>query len=95
MKPVRRAGAVILPVALAFLINDGLAQPQDRGGESARIEPKELGRLLELIKPAGEHELKWREIPWMTDVAKARQKAADEGKMLIHWSLTHHPLGAS
>ncbi len=66
----------------------------DAGGTKVgKLEPKDLGRLLELIKPAGEHELAWKEIPWMTDVAKARQKAAAEGKLLVHWSATPHPLG--
>jgi len=60
-----------------------------------KIEPRDLGKLLGLIKPAGEHEVAWREIPWMTDVAKARQKAADEGKMLVHWSMAYHALGMS
>ncbi len=61
--------------------------------DKTKIEPKELSKLLELIKPAGEHEFAWRGIPWMTDVAQARQKAAAEGKMLIHWSMVDHPLG--
>ena len=60
-----------------------------------KIEAKELSKLLDLIKPAGEHELAWREIPWMTDVDKARRKAAAEGKMIVWFSLTDHPLGTS
>ncbi len=86
----------LVGVALAWALCS-LSWAQDKGEstDAKKIAQKDLGKLLELIKPAGEHELAWREIPWMTDVDKARRKAAAEGKMIVWFSLTDHPLGMS
>jgi hypothetical protein len=46
---------------------------------------KNFARIHSLIKPARE-ESKWLEVPWLTDVWEARQKAAAEGKPLLLWS---------
>lgn len=52
----------------------------------------DLAKLAALIKP-GAGEDKWAEIPWLTDLWQARQKAAAEGKPILLWEMDGHPLG--
>lgn len=51
--------------------------------------PEELHRLM---KPRAD-EWKWAQIPWMSDLAEARKKAAAEGKPLYVWTMAGEPLG--
>jgi hypothetical protein len=59
-----------------------------RAGESAELprdaKPAEFTKLLPLIKPRP-GESKWATIPWMTDLAEARKRAAREDKPLFVW----------
>jgi hypothetical protein len=60
-------------------------------GRAADIEPvsqipaTDFNRLLELIKPQP-GESPWREIPWLTNVRQARDKAIAEDKPLLFFS---------
>ncbi|MBI3408463.1 MAG: hypothetical protein HY040_08930 [Planctomycetes bacterium] len=49
-----------------------------------------------LIKPL-QGEMAWRtEIPWLTNIQEAREKAAAEGKPILVWiAADGHPLGAT
>jgi hypothetical protein len=49
------------------------------------LSAKSFTRIHSLIRP-GKGESKWLEVPWLTDVWEARQKAAAEGKPLLLWS---------
>jgi len=51
-------------------------------------------KLHTLIRPA-EKEAPWSEIPWMTSLWQARERAAREGKPLLLWGAGGggHPLG--
>lgn len=67
-------------------------------GISAQTRPPSINLeqfeyLIKLIKPmAGESP--WREVPWMLDLAKAREKAAEKGKpLLIFTAADGNPLG--
>lgn len=68
----------------AYLVAVGLtgatpATERDRG-----ISADQFGRLHKLIKPQP-GESKWATIPWLTDLAEARRKAAAEDKPLFVW----------
>jgi hypothetical protein len=52
----------------------------------------EFARLHGSVKPRPE-ELRWREIPWETDLWEARRRAAAEGKPLLMWAMNGNPLG--
>ena len=47
-----------------------------------------------LIAPT-EGEQEWLSIPWETDLAAAREKAAREGKPVFLWEMDGHPLGCT
>jgi hypothetical protein len=65
---------------------------QARAGEP--IAPEQFSKLHTLIKPkAGEE--KWTEIPWLTSLWEARQRAAKEGKPILLWEMDGHPLGCT
>lgn len=50
-------------------------------------------RLHSMVRPA-EKEAPWSEIPWMTSLWQARERAAREGKPLLIWGAGGggHPL---
>ena len=50
--------------------------------------------LSELIRPHPE-ELRWREIPWQTDLREACRLAAEEGKPIFLWAMNGNPLGCT
>ncbi len=56
--------------------------------------PDDFSRLHALIKPKPAEE-KWAEIPWLTSLWEARQKAAAEGKPILLWEMDGHPLGCT
>ncbi len=58
------------------------------------ISPDEFDKLHALIKPKPAEE-KWTEIPWMTGLWQARQRAAAEGKPILLWEMDGHPLGCT
>jgi hypothetical protein len=49
------------------------------------LSAQSFARIHSLIRP-GKGESKWLEVPWLTDVWEARQKAAAEGKPILLWS---------
>jgi hypothetical protein len=50
--------------------------------------------LRSIIKPHPGEE-KWTEIPWLTSLWEARQRAAREGKPILLWEMDGHPLGCT
>jgi hypothetical protein len=53
-----------------------------------------LETLHAMVRPA-DREAPWTEIPWMTSLWQARERAAREGKPLLIWGAGGggHPLG--
>ncbi|NNM28822.1 MAG: hypothetical protein HKO57_04830, partial [Akkermansiaceae bacterium] len=43
----------------------------------------------------GEGAAGWRGVGWETDLWKARQRAAAEGKPVFLWEMDGHPLGCT
>ena len=56
------------------------------------LEGEEFDRLLTYIKPKPD-ELRWRAIPWETDLWAARRMAEQAGKPIFLWAMNGHPLG--
>jgi len=78
---------MIAVVAIAFLTCSAQTSAQ-------QLRPEEFNTLQRLIKPTAD-ELKWEQIPWMTDLWEARRKADTEGKPIFLWSMDGNPLGCS
>jgi hypothetical protein len=83
----------ILTLALAVL-GASLASVAYASGSAKPIQPEQLGKLLAVIKP-GPEEDKWAAIPWQTDLWRARQLAAEQGKPILLWEMDGHPLGCT
>lgn len=54
----------------------------------------QLPELRALIRPQA-FETTWNEIPWLTSLWQARQRAAAEGKPILLWEMDGHPLGCT
>ena len=49
---------------------------------------------LAYVRPRRD-EVKWQEIPWQTDLWKARRLAAEQGKPIFLWAMNGNPLGCT
>ena len=58
-----------------------------------QIPVDQADQLQAMIRPT-DHEAPWAEIPWMTSLWQARERAAREGKPLLIWAAGGggHPL---
>ena len=56
------------------------------------IKPDQFAALHALIKPQPGED-RWAEIPWLTSLWQARQRAAAEGKPILLWEMDGNPLG--
>ena len=61
---------------------------------SQQISAADLDQVHAMVRPA-KQEAPWTEIPWMTSLWQARERAAREGKPLLIWGAGGggHPLG--
>ncbi len=78
---MRRSFLAIL--AVAFTVPLSAAEP---------IRPAQFQALRAVIRPALDEE-KYLQIPWMTDLWQARERAAKDGKPILLWEMDGHPLG--
>ena len=53
-----------------------------------------FGALHGVVKPTPD-EQQWEQVPWMTSLWEARQRAAAEGKPILLWEMDGHPLGST
>ena len=74
-------------VLLALFSTAALAQAQP-----ARLTDGEYASALAAIRPAAGED-RYTQIPWLTSLWEARQKAAREGKPILLWEMDGHPLG--
>lgn len=77
-----------------ILICAGLwfAVTTDAWAQSQALElSAEFAAIRDKIAPKPAEEL-WKQIPWKTSLAEARQVAAKEGKPIFLWSMDGHPL---
>jgi hypothetical protein len=52
----------------------------------------EYTSALKAIRPATGED-RFTQIPWLTSLWEARQKAAEQGKPILLWEMDGHPLG--
>ena len=78
-------------LCLTLLSTPSLMAPEPT---SAMLTAPNFGKLHALIKPQPKEE-RWAEIPWMTNLWDARQRAAAEGKPILLWETDGHPLGCT
>jgi hypothetical protein len=76
----------LLVAGLALIAASAFAAKPIRG--------EDFDHLSKLIKP-GKAEEPWATIPWLTDLWRARQLAAKEGKPILLWEMDGHPLGCT
>jgi len=63
-------------------------RPEQSGGKAL----KDLFRHVEALRPAPEL-LRWRQIPWMTDLVAAQKTAKEEKRLLLIWASGDEPFG--
>jgi hypothetical protein len=78
-------------VGLILCAVSGLAVPLSA---AEPISPAQFSELHALIKPKATEE-QWAQIPWLTHLWGARQRAAAEGKPILLWEMDGHPLGCT
>jgi hypothetical protein len=65
-------------------------------GSSRDLAPESFDALHKLILPQADEFAWYEEIPWLTSVQAAREKAAAEGKPILIWcSADGQPCGAT
>jgi hypothetical protein len=75
-----------------FLIAATLFVTVSAVGEQAKVGPAaDLEKRATVIKPSPD-ELKWRQIPWVLDLAKGQALAAQEGRPIFVWVTGDDPL---
>ena len=83
MKKVASAILLVAAIGTSLDIHQTLAAEQANGAEELSL--ANFDKVHKFIKPqAGES--RWMEIPWLTNLWEARQKAAAEGKPIFVWS---------
>jgi hypothetical protein len=58
----------------------------------AALTDAEAAAVLQTVRPAEGEDL-YAQVPWLTSLWEARQKAAAEGKPILLWEMDGHPLG--
>ncbi len=56
--------------------------------------PGDFRELIAFLRPRPE-ELRWREIPWQTDLREACRLAAEQRKPIFLWAMNGNPLGCT
>jgi hypothetical protein len=68
------------------------------GKQAAQTAPPltdtEYGAVRRLVKPAADED-KWAQVPWLSSLWQARQRAAALGKPILLWEMDGHPLGCT
>src|SRR5262245_33226051 len=85
--------SVWLAVALAQAHGQRRPVAQRAMAVQERVTAEKFAVIQAAIKPGEDQSRFLDDIPWMTDLWKARQKAAAEGKPLLIFSTTCGPLG--
>jgi hypothetical protein len=62
------------------------------GFDTVSLGDPEFARLQAAIRPGPE---RWMEIPWESDLGRARERSARERKPLLLWVMDGHPLGCT
>jgi len=84
--------SAILLVTGVFGATSSQPTPEPRPEQSGDKAQKELFRHVEALRPAPEF-LRWRQIPWMTDLVAAQRTAREEKRLLLIWASGDEPFG--
>jgi hypothetical protein len=71
------------------VVGAALSQPTEQSGDKAQ---RDLFRHVKALRPASEL-LRWRQIPWMTDLVTAQRTAKEEKRLLLIWASGDEPFG--
>ena len=86
-----------LKISIVLLVT-GLPGQYKLGGQAvpgfdvAQLDAARFRAIHAAVAPKAE---RWTEIPWISDLGAARQKAAKEQKPLLMWVMDGHPLGCT
>ena len=84
--------SAILLVSSVVGAASSLPTPEPRPEQSGDNAQKDLFRHVEALRPAPEF-LRWRQIPWMTDLVAAQRTAKEEKRLLLIWASGDEPFG--
>ena len=89
----RGAARALAPliVAAAGAVASGTDVPADRN-DSADHLPADAGRMYGFVKTPHLAELKWQQIPWLTDLREAVRQARAERRPLVLFVSGDEPL---
>lgn len=62
--------------------------------DTRKLDSASLREVLAFLRPRPE-ELRWREIPWRTDLREACRLAVEEHKPIFLWTMNGSPLGCT
>lgn len=65
--------------------------------ESTELKPLDratMGEYLRATRPSAD-ELRWREIPWQSDLREGVRLAKEQGKPVFLWTMNGNPLGCT
>ncbi len=94
----RRATGVLAPliVATAGAVAAGAdvpaVRPADQNPGADRL-PADAARMYDFVKTPHPGELKWQQIPWLTDLREAVRQAQGESRPLLLFVSGDEPLG--
>ncbi len=71
-----------------------MALPSTADDPRRTIDDTELHELLAYLRPKPE-EMRWRAIPWQTDLRDARRLAEEARKPIFLWAMNGNPLGCT
>jgi hypothetical protein len=81
---MRKQSALILSLGVALSVEPGAAS-------AAQQTPEELRAKAEVIRPTAE-ETKWRQVPWVLDLAEGQRVARAERRPMFLWATGDDPL---
>jgi hypothetical protein len=80
-------------IAAQWLLGTGMVLACTAGIRAAEpIRAEDFGKIQALVKPSTGDD-KWSQIPWLTNLWEARQRAAAQGKPILLWEMDGNPLG--
>ena len=86
-----RAAAVFALLNLTTAIAVGADAPGERNSGIDRL-PPDAARMYRFVKTPHPGELRWQEIPWLTDLGEALRQAKIEGRPLLLFVSGDEPL---
>jgi hypothetical protein len=89
---LKTVSAILLVTGFVVGVTSSLPAREQRPEQSGDKAQKELFRHVEALRPAPEL-LRWRKIPWMTDLVAAQRTARKEKRLLLIWASGDEPFG--